>query len=91
MIEISGGFVMQNPAQIKKSIKGISGASGFPLGEISGYTDKAKADITADSKANMQAKTAAVITNFFLFVKQEEKPTTRATALTINPKVTVTK
>lgn len=39
LIEISGGFIMQNPAQIKKSIRGESDGFGFPLGEISGYTD----------------------------------------------------
>lgn len=31
---------MQNPVQIKKSIRGKSEDFGFPLGEISGYTDK---------------------------------------------------
>lgn len=31
---------MQNPVQIKKSIKGKTDAVGFALGEISGYTDK---------------------------------------------------
>lgn len=40
LIEISGRFIMQNPVQIKKSIKGITNDFGFPLGEISGYTDK---------------------------------------------------
>ena len=40
LIEISGGFIMQNPIQIKKSIRGKSEDFGFPLGEISGYTDK---------------------------------------------------
>ncbi len=40
LIEISGGFIMQNPAQIKKSIRGEKEDCGFPLGEISGYTDK---------------------------------------------------
>lgn len=40
LIEISGGFIMQNPVQIKKSIRGNSEDFGFPLGEISGYTDK---------------------------------------------------
>ena len=40
LIEISGGFIMQNPVQIKKSIRGKSEDFGFPLGEISGYTDK---------------------------------------------------
>ena len=40
LIEISGGFIMQNPVQIKKFIRGKSEDFGFPLGEISGYTDK---------------------------------------------------
>ena len=40
LIEISGDFVMKNPAQIKKSIKGRKEDFGFPLGEIAGYTDK---------------------------------------------------
>lgn len=40
LIEISGTFIMQNPSQIKKSIQGKSVSIGFPLGEISGYTEK---------------------------------------------------
>lgn len=40
LIEISGNFIMQNPVQIKKSIKGKNDPVGFALGEISGYTDK---------------------------------------------------
>ena len=40
LIEISGNFIMQNPVQIKKSIKGKTDTVGFALGEISGYTDK---------------------------------------------------
>ena len=40
LIEITGEFIMQNPIQIKKSIKGKNTTIGFPLGEISGYTEK---------------------------------------------------
>ena len=40
LIEISGSFIMQNPMQIKKSIRGNDDSIGFVLGEISGYTDK---------------------------------------------------
>ena len=40
LIEISGNFIMQNPVQIKKSIKGKNDTVGVALGEISGYTDK---------------------------------------------------
>ena len=40
LIEISGGFIMENPSQIKKRIKGNGEEVGFPLGEISGYTEK---------------------------------------------------
>lgn len=40
LIEISSNFIMQNPVQIKKSIKSINDTVRFALGEISGYTDK---------------------------------------------------
>ena len=40
LIDVSGTFVMQNPAQIKKQLKGREDDLGFPLGEICGYTDK---------------------------------------------------
>lgn len=40
LIGITGYFVMKNPSQIKKSIVGKSFSVGFPLGEISGYTEK---------------------------------------------------
>jgi len=39
LIDVSGSFVMSNPAQIKKSIKGNSDDFGFALGEIKGYTE----------------------------------------------------
>lgn len=40
LTEISSGFIMRNPAQIRKSIQGRPDEPGFPLGEISGYTDQ---------------------------------------------------
>ena len=40
LIEISSGFIMQNPVQIRKNIRGKTNDVGFPLGEISGYTEK---------------------------------------------------
>lgn len=40
LIEISSNFIMQNPVQIKKDIKGKNDMAGFALGEINGYTDK---------------------------------------------------
>ncbi len=40
LIEISSGFIMRNPEQIKKYIKGKKEDFGFPFGEISGFTDK---------------------------------------------------
>lgn len=40
LIEISGSFITQNPAQIKKQIREKSADSRFSMGEISGYTDK---------------------------------------------------
>ncbi len=40
LIEVSGDFIMQNPIQIKKAIRGKTDSVGFALGEISGYTEK---------------------------------------------------
>ncbi len=40
LIDISGTFVMQNPMQIKKNIKGVPSDCGFALGEISGIDEK---------------------------------------------------
>lgn len=40
LVDISSSFIMQNPVQIKKSIKGKNDFAGFPFGEINGYTDK---------------------------------------------------
>lgn len=40
LAEISGNFIMRNPAQMKKNIVGKADTAGFVLGEISGYTDK---------------------------------------------------
>lgn len=48
LIEISGNFIMQNPVQIKKSIKGKNDSVGFALGEISGYTEKYSIEFMAN-------------------------------------------
>ena len=40
LIDISGSFVMSNPAQIRKNIHGIPSKLGFALGEVKGYTDE---------------------------------------------------
>ena len=48
LTEITGGFVMKNPVQIKKSIRGQADAMGFPLGEISGYTDRYAFEFVAE-------------------------------------------
>lgn len=40
LINISGSFVMRNPAQIQKSIQGKMSDFGFALGEIKGYTEQ---------------------------------------------------
>jgi DNA helicase-4 len=40
LIDVSGSFVMTNPDQIKKNIKGKSPSVGFSVGEIQGYTEE---------------------------------------------------
>ncbi len=44
LIDISGSFIMQNPAQLKKSIQGKKESLGFSLGEISAYNEKYAVD-----------------------------------------------
>ena len=39
LIDISGGFVMCNPNQVRKAIRGNTADTAFPLGEINGYTE----------------------------------------------------
>lgn len=40
LINVSSRFIMKNPRQIKKSIKGKTHNISFPVGEIRGYTEK---------------------------------------------------
>ncbi|MCR5799211.1 MAG: UvrD-helicase domain-containing protein [Lachnospiraceae bacterium] len=40
LIDVSGNFVMQNPRQIKKALKGKASKVGFALGEVKGYSEK---------------------------------------------------
>lgn len=40
LAEISGDFIMRNPAQMRKYIRGMADIPGFALGEINAYTDK---------------------------------------------------
>ncbi len=40
LIEISGNFVMRNPAQKRKAIRSKSAESGFALSEVNAYTEK---------------------------------------------------
>ncbi len=47
LIEFSSNFIMRNPIQIKKFIKGKTDTAEFALGEISGYTDKSSIEFMA--------------------------------------------
>ena len=47
LVDISGGFVMRNPNQVQKDIRGMDTDTSFPLGEISGYTESNLADFLA--------------------------------------------
>ncbi len=48
LIEISSRFVMSNPAQIPKFIKGKKDDSGFSLGEISAYNERYAIEFMVD-------------------------------------------
>ena len=47
LIDISGKFVMMNPAQKRKAIRGKTASNGFALSEVNGYTDKYSIDFLA--------------------------------------------
>ena len=47
LIDISGKFVMMNPAQKRKAIRGKSMGNGFALSEVNGYNDKYSIDFLA--------------------------------------------
>lgn len=40
LIDISGEFIMKNPMQIKKSIRGVQGNSPYVLGAVQAYTEE---------------------------------------------------
>lgn len=44
LTQISGDFVMRNPRQIKKTMRGKSDVYGFPLGDICGFTENKTLD-----------------------------------------------
>ncbi len=46
LIEISSSFVMQNPSQLRKDMRGNSESTGCAIGEINGYTEKLAIEFT---------------------------------------------
>ena len=62
LINISSGFIMQNPNQVKKDIQGNAPDIGFPLGEISGYTENNLASFLCERLKEIPEKS----TVFFL-------------------------
>lgn len=40
LIDITSEFIMRNPLQLEKNIRGVSDADRYVLGEVQGYTDK---------------------------------------------------
>ena len=40
LIDITSGFIMRNPLQLTKNIRGVSDSDKYVLGEVQGYTDK---------------------------------------------------
>ena len=48
LVDISSSFIMKDPAQIRKDIKGTGDPAGSVLGEIDGYTEKYAVKFTVD-------------------------------------------
>lgn len=67
LIEISGSFIMQNPLQIRKSIRGKTDNNEFALGEISGYTDKYAIDYAVKELENLPENSSVFFIGRYFF------------------------
>jgi len=59
LINISSEFIMKNPKQIKKRIRGNQIDNFFPLGEINGYRDNYLADFLAEKLLDLPQNSTA--------------------------------
>lgn len=67
LIEITGNFIMKNPTQIRKAMKGKTGEKYFPLGVISGYTERNAIEFTAKKLADIPRGSSVYFIGRYLF------------------------
>ncbi|MCR5719064.1 MAG: UvrD-helicase domain-containing protein [Lachnospiraceae bacterium] len=67
LIDISGRFVMRNPAQIKKRIRGIPSKFGFAMGEIKGYNEATAIKFMVDRVRELPANSAVFFIGRYTF------------------------
>ena len=73
LIDVSGSFIMNNPMQIAKQIRGAN-TPGFAVGEINGYTDKYAMEFTVNRLNELpQNSTVYFIGRYSLDVKLLEE------------------
>lgn len=67
LAEISGDFIMRNPAQMRKSIRGMADIPGFALGEINAYTDKYAVQFMVEKLDDLPQKSSVFFIGRYFF------------------------
>lgn len=67
LIDVSGNFIMCNPGQIKKRIKGMAENPEFALEEIKGYTDKWAVDFMSKRLCELPTGSTVFFLGRYLF------------------------
>ena len=67
LIDISSNFVMQNPFQIKKQIRGVRSKIGFAMGEVKGYTEEYSIKFMLDKLAELPKNSSVFFLGRYTF------------------------
>ncbi len=70
LIDISGRFIMKNPAQKQKAIRGKQATGGFALAEVNGYTEKYAIEFMAQKLEDMPKDSTVFFLGRYSFDKK---------------------
>lgn len=70
LAEISGDFIMRNPAQMRKSIKGMADFPGFAMGEINAFTDRLVIQFMVERLDDLPQKSSVFFIGRYTFDKR---------------------
>jgi len=68
LVSVSSNFIMKNPLQIQKSIKGKAEIEGFPLGETCGYMERTAIIFMVDRLDNLPQNSSVFFIGRYTFV-----------------------